>query len=1413
NQTTANMTGVCLAVMASLPAPSISNGGSNSSDGDDVVGALRRENRRRLEANVRRFFSSIELYISSMKNSSGLKALNTAEKTSMIPFLSEVAVSSGCATYSGFDDRTRLNIQLPSNPPLELISVTYSNANADGSFSRVGPYEYNLTTHANASVIPAVQVETYNPTVRPWYSMPWTFRLSSSGNSSLVTASGPIANATGLKRGVVAMDCSTSALVNYLQAETVGKTGRVFLVGRRSSEFLGGNWAAPAAVNDSGYVRLATLDDVVTSDSLVSRMNSSLGPEYWKNCAAPCSTDIGTGADALYVDVLAITDTYGLDLRLVVLLPAKDFMNDSSTDGNFTGDNGFPSFPNCPALTEENYFQVKPDDESNCLPQLLCERQWCDCNAIPNVTQYKCGFNASLFQMSVFESCGPSYLRCLANASLQLADSSIVNASHHTCAGWAYPFAHDYAEYYASSNKSATRIVQSCVSSICNTEMMLFNQTTANMTGVCLAVMASLPAIRNNNTDGNNGGILQCSNQASKLFDNLPSARCASIESCTKSFCSCVNGSYLGGGDCKLSSSSQTNVSQRCLTAALSCVVNTALSLYVPGTDETSPTADTCARWSVSIARAYKEYFNATNKQATELYGACNATACKLLGDATLLAPTCGFASVTRTPTYQAPNLCLFVCPDTTCSRYLANCSCVLNAAIYNVSAQFPRALSAFDVTNDLTAFGFGTYRVLSGNCSGYDFNPNLRYSWELSNATNDNVYSGNGSALNIPRLSMAPSASYNLTLTVRGLLRDIFSVVSWTVATVTPTPTVSITKNGAALRVSNNNATVLPVVVVDAFPGASPSFSWTCASLTAGVECPVITNNTISRLTIPANSATGNFSITFTYKVVSSSLNLTIVAGTIPTVRIVQTSLPVVTVPALYLPTQTVILASSVTGAGDVTYLWTVNGVNRGTDKSLVANATTLVASTPAQLNDGAPALNVIVLRVSAASDANVYGESTFVVVVAPTYTITLDVKKFDDASATSAIGLTDNLHLTVATNLGSPAPYGLASTFGFTFVADASRPLTAAPTNNANIFTAQAPMPYSSTNGTISVSFGVQLFLGGKVASTSIATFDIVKPDLAAAASAQIAQAAAITDPIAAVSAATNIQTLMQSSNDVTTKQQLAAAVVSLLSNSVKDFSSQSTQQQAAIFQTLSTAVGSTTDTTQLAEMKAKTLTLMTSALSSTSFDPANGAAALGALSSVSVKDSQSVIATLAVKMANDPTQVPGEVRTIEAPGVSIATVKQSASGLAGLSVSDGSASLTIAAGFTLPGASDSDVVSIAQASFNDNPFGTSGGSNPSSKVVSIQFNINDETADVNGLATELAIALTGGSGVCRYWKESTSVWDNYGVRTEVRNGVVTCLTNHLTAFGSFSSSSAASVAFSAAVVLLSYGVHFFV
>jgi hypothetical protein len=333
------------------------------------------------------------------------------------------------------------------------------------------------------------------------------------------------------------------------------------------------------------------------------------------------------------------------------------------------------------------------------------------------------------------------------------------------------------------------------------------------------------------------------------------------------------------------------------------------------------------------------------------------------------------------------------------------------------------------------------------------------------------------------------------------------------------------------------------------------------------------------------------------------------------------------------------------------------------------------------------------------------------------------------------------------------------------------------------------------------------VQLRLGGEVVSSTNATFDLVKPDPTAAAQNQIKQAASITDATAAVAAATNINTLMSSSSNVTEVREMAQAAVNMLANSIKDFSSQNTEQQAAIFETLSSAVGSQTDTTQKAVMQAKSLTLMTQAVSSSSFDPANGQAALTALAQVSVKDSNAVIENLAKVMANDPKQPIGEVRKIVAAGVVIATVKQSASDLGGLAVSDGTSSLTMATGFTLPGVSDTSVVSVASTSFTSNPYTADGGRSPDGSVVSFAMNVDGASKNVTGLSSPLSIGLGGapGSSKCKYWDETTSAWSTSGVTTVVVNGVLTCQTTHLTAFASFSSSSASALAMSAAAVLL--------
>jgi hypothetical protein len=1099
--------------------------------------------------------------------------------------------------------------------------------------------------------------------------------------------------------------------------------------------------------------------------------------------------------------------------------PALPGTNNTRNDTNGGGD-GVPQNPNCP-VSPVSYFTNKPDPSLNCTPQLICETQWCNCNGFPLTSEHDCKFNITALNQSRFEQCGPQYVHCLTNASLAMYNpQAMTSPSSMTCASWAGAAVADYAQYYYSSTKPQERLTQACSSLLCNVEMAAFNQTgaVATLCGGAFANLPTPPFNPNNNSNGNNSNSSNgngnssgvCVKQGQTYFDKIPFGSCVTVEPCAKSLCSCMSGSYVGGGDCKFPQNPALATAQSCIATALSCIVNQALALYVPGTDAENPTVDTCVRWSVPIARDYQEYVAATNKQTTSLFATCNATTCAMVSSLNPMAnfgASCGFAAVTSTPTFAEPNRCPFVCPDNTCARYLANCTCAASAALYNVSSQFDRTLTGFDVTNELNGLAYGAYRVLQGNCSTYDFNPYMRFRWVLSNSTNANVYSANGSNVRVPPLTMVPQATYTLTLTTVGLTESVTSVKTFTMTTVAPTPIVTITRNGGQMRVPNTNPVVIPANVIDPFKGSSPTFSWGCVAFSG--TCPSLSNSTVAMATIAAAATTGSFNITFTFNGVSSSLNLTIVAGAIPVVHILQSSQPMVAVPAMYLPTQSVILGTAVNGYSDnVTYAWTVNGASKGTSKSLAIDASTLMGSTAQQLVDKAPVENTIVVRVTAVADAAVYGEASLVVVVAPAYSLTLSVGKSGDAAATSATGLQDDLSLQVTSNIDTVGvPYGLASQYMLLFYADKLRPLNTVPTGTAGAYKVQAPMPYSTTvtTGSVTVTFQAQLQLGGKIVSSVNQTFAIVRPDPQAAAQQQIKSAAAITDPTAAVAAATNIQTLMRSSTNATAVQEMAQAAVNMLANSVSDFSSQSTEQQAAIFETLSTAVGAQTDTTQKAVMQAKTLTLMTDAVSSSSFDPSNGPAALAALAQVSVKNSNAVIANLAQKMANDPTQPIGEVRKFSSGGVVIATVRQSAADLGGLAVSDGTSSLKMATGFTLPGVSDSSVVSVASATFPTNPYDADGGRSPDGTVVSFRINVDSAAKNVTGLSTPLSIGLSGapGSSKCKYWDETTSAWSTSGVTTVVVSGVLTCQTTHLTAFASFSSS-AAGVALSALVAL---------
>jgi hypothetical protein len=645
----------------------------------------------------------------------------------------------------------------------------------------------------------------------------------------------------------------------------------------------------------------------------------------------------------------------------------------------------------------------------------------------------------------------------------------------------------------------------------------------------------------------------------------------------------------------------------------------------------------------------------------------------------------------------------------------------------------------------------------------------------------------------------MRVGQAYSLVLTVTGLGDRVREVRFWNFTTVAPAPVVSIVRRGSTLRITNAQPYPILTFIEDRVPGLSPAFNWSCVAVNSSSACATLSNTSLQQLWIPRDYPTGTYQITFDYKsgAASSTVQVTVVANEIPSVRIVMTSVPLVAMPVTYLPSQTILFAAAVVFNGSCRVTWKVNGL------AAPSITRTLVLSA-ARLNPGVD--NMIYAKATSTSDETVFGEATFVVTVTPRYDLSLTVRKLGDNAATSATAITDQLVLTAVSNItAGGAPSGAAYQFNFGFFTSGRfAPLRVTPSGSD--FVADAPA-LGGSDATAAVIFVVMLKINGIGIASQNQTFNVTKAT-AAAAAAQVAQANQVTDPNVALDVANNLRALI--ANNASMAVEAASAMVTMLSNSVdsSSASSLSGSQQGAIFDSLAAALNSSSSS-PASSMGDQAATLLSNIVSSSSFDPSNGPAALSAISQINASQGSSIATTLANGMANDPNLPVGQPTTITSPTITLSFVKQSAADLGNTTVTTGGAQFTVPQGIQMTGVNPDDIVSVASASFATNPYGASStGANPDGNVVSYQFSVNGGSHPVSGLdSTPLQIGLSGNNvnGVCQFWNTTTNSWSSAGVQTVVVNGVLTCSTNHLTAFASFAPSSASAVAVSLLVMLL--------
>lgn len=310
---------------------------------EDVVSSLRVELAQRIQGAVTGFFNSCQQDVSALMLAARLDAMDSAVPFSAIKWLGSISMLlSGLPVYLGLQNGQFI-FTAAMNAVNPNISFSYT-AHGDPTKTQTNDTRYagrfNVSSGTNISVI-TTRANTYDPTKRPWYpplyaAQSWSsVYLDNSGLYSVLTAGGPFVNSSGHKLGAFAVDFPTSNVVTYLQQQKVGLTGRVLLIDRASMGFLGGNWPVSSVVNNSGVLRMARLADIAPSDALVELLYQRIGETSLLSCAVPCTWTIRRGSaavDAVYVDVLSVADSYGLDMRLIQVLPARDYLAEIDRD-------------------------------------------------------------------------------------------------------------------------------------------------------------------------------------------------------------------------------------------------------------------------------------------------------------------------------------------------------------------------------------------------------------------------------------------------------------------------------------------------------------------------------------------------------------------------------------------------------------------------------------------------------------------------------------------------------------------------------------------------------------------------------------------------------------------------------------------------------------------------------------------------------------------------------------------------------------------------------------------------------------------------------------------------------------------------------------------------------------------------
>ena len=728
----------------------------------------------------------------------------------------------------------------------------------------------------------------------------------------------------------------------------------------------------------------------------------------------------------------------------------------------------------------------------------------------------------------------------------------------------------------------------------------------------------------------------------------------------------------------------------------------------------------------------------------------------------------------------RCPGACVYTCPDGTCALSAASCACRLDASVELVQiASSPVVNSDGEVNagSALTLSVSALYRATEGACAGFNFNPYMRVAWRVLNGTTLDVPSSsvvaNQSSVTFPAKYFVPGTSY----AVVALLSDAGNVYRIGTAlrfVASGAHSVSVTTGGSRLVVGKRGIR-LPAIVVDAFRTSEDHVMWD-AKCDGTYSCPhslsyaLEDNGTDTGAYVSGPVDARTYSVSLFYRDLQSA-TVTLVVQDVDAA--IQVSVKTLTAPAVlpnvYLGSQTLQFAGSVTHDGATVFEWKVNGDSYGSNATLSVRASDLLAN----------ADNMIVLRATSVADSAVYAESEVVVrtVASPTVTIDSVNNMYNDSQP--LVALTDVAGLWFSS---SDVPAGAPVSYTVGYQAGASRIVVARVTAVVDPFAVfVAPMPANASDA--SLTFFVDLVVGGVTAATATETYEVVRGDPAAAAKAMRDAISHTEDPdlkmAAFVSWANGVE--------VATAEDLGSMFAEL------GKASESTMDAGAVLSAIHRLLGANAETKS--SVAGETTAFMQKVASKVTPESAQAFLNVGAQVPMST-DMLHAMAAASLSVARSTPVGESSCFSAEGGSPAISATKRAGSAAGSATSSCGGASLSSSG---LQGRASGREVTVYSAQMA-NPYGTTAGDDPATDVVTFQVDVDGSPYAVEDLATPALFTIPWAAGTpkCKYYNETRAEWSTDGVSVVSTDGTsVTCATTHFTSFAGFQSSGAAAVA----------------